>query len=624
MIGVGGGGGVGGGVEGGVGGGVEGAVEGAVEGGAEGGVEGAVEGGAEGGVEGGVGGGVEGGVGGGVEGGVGGGVAGDVAGEGFGESVGGGAVGDGSGTWLAWSLPSGSITSAGTPGANAGPAIVLDGNPNTYWSPQGLPRNHNNWWIIFDMQKTYTISGFKLQNFGDNTHDVTNFKLETSNDGSTWTQVFSTGSVRPGTTAPQPFGGFYGTGRYWRFTATRTASGWQPYLVGLMFYGVEGTPNNKALTMSTSGISSSGTAGAQNGPQNTVDGNPNTYWSPQGLPMNHNNWWIIFDFQRVYTLSAIRVTNYGDTTHDVTAFKLETSDDKVTWQPVYSTSGVRPGTNQPQMFGGFSGTGRYWRFTVTRTASGNQPYLVGLMFYTIIRRQEQTHFKVVGMLKTVAEAKEYCKTDQNGHLADVRSKALLDFLMTTINDIGKTKNYWMGLHDATGEGGWEWADGAPLSSCSYKNWAPGEPSNIGEHTCVQLWAAKGFQWDTDDCGEKKFFICQKGPGDTSACRGQYGREVEADVGPEDAMEEVMREEEPEVEDGQADDISRDMSVSWEEQEADDVIAREVGDTPDDVIEPGEEAGSEVEEDIEEIEEILEELSEVEDEQNFDFEPDDYE
>ncbi|CAH1256177.1 TECPR2 [Branchiostoma lanceolatum] len=578
------------------------------------------------------------------------------------------------GAWLTWSLPSGSITSAGTTGANDGPAAVLNGDPNTYWNPQGLPRYHNNWWIIFDLQKTYTISSFKIQNFGDTTHDVTDFKLETSDDKSTWTQVFSTGSVRAGVKTPQPFGGFYGSGRYWRFTVTKTTSGWQPYLVRLTFYGVAGKPNNKALTIPTSGVTSAGTPGPQYGPRNVLDGNPNTYWNPQGLSMNYNNWWIIFDFQRVYTLSAIQITNFGDTAHDVTAFKLETSDDKVTWKRVYSTTGVRPGVKQPQMFGGFSGTGRYWRFTATRTASGNQPYLVGLMFYIIIRREPEkvapTHFKVVGMLKTVAEAKEYCKTQEKGHLADIKSSGLLNFLMTTIKDIGPTKNYWVGLHDTTMKGGWQWADGTPLSTCSYQNWAPGEPSNIGEHACAQLWAAKGFQLDSDDCNEKKFFICQAvreveaDPGNAfEAMRSSLLREEEelsdrtadkyrrseadadfhnlvrlADVkkaleseiefGPT-AMEklneisrelsECWKEVHPNADDVMADDIPREMSVMWEEQEADDVIAREVGDTPQDASETEEELGSEVDEDafFEDIEGILEELKEIEDEQDID-------
>ncbi|XP_078661578.1 uncharacterized protein LOC144905700 [Branchiostoma floridae x Branchiostoma belcheri] len=285
------------------------------------------------------------------------------------------------GSCLDLQLPAGAVTGVGYTAPGYGPANVLVAG-SAIWNPQKLPRNYNNWRIDFDMQKAYTFSAVKIRNYGDTTHDVTAFKLETSDDKSTWTQVFSTGSVRAGVKTPQPFMGFYGSGRYWRFTATRTAQGWQPWLVGVQFCGIEGKPNYEAVSVPTTGISGVGNT-PTNGPENAVDGKRGTFWNPQGLQRHYNNWWIIFDFQKVFTLAAIQITNYGDTTHDVTAFKLEASDDKVTWKPVYSTTGVRPGTNQPQLFGGFSGTGRYWRFTATRTPQGWQPWLVELQFYTI-------------------------------------------------------------------------------------------------------------------------------------------------------------------------------------------------------------------------------------------------
>ncbi|XP_078574753.1 uncharacterized protein LOC144861004 [Branchiostoma floridae x Branchiostoma japonicum] len=471
------------------------------------------------------------------------------------------------GSCLTHALPRGSVTGVGRTAANYGPETVFGGTGIT-WNPQDLPRNYNNWWIRWDMQKTYTFSGFKIKNYGDTTHDVTAFKLEMSDDGSTWTQVFATGSVRPGTKDMQSFMGFYGTGRYWRFTATRTATG----VAAMARQGQvlrRRRPNHQAVTVPTTGISGAGTAGAQNGPEKAVDGNAGTFWNPQNLPRNHNNWWIIFDFQRVFTLSAIQVTNYGDTTHDVTAFKLETSADKVTWQPVYSTSGVRPGTNQPQMFGGFSGTGRYWRFTVTRTPQGWQPWLVELRFYTIPASVGQsevqgdtthTHFHVVGMAVTAQDAQAYCRTNQKGHLADIKSKAVQDFVVQTIHKHSNpNENFWVGLQDSTGNSGWQWADGTSLQGCAYRNWAPSEPDPASSgQRCVQLDASNGFQWKNDYCNTKKFFVCQTGPGDTTACRGNSAREIGSEAGEdeeemlediEEVLEEV-REIEEELEDAE--------------------------------------------------------------------------
>ncbi|XP_066275110.1 plasminogen-like [Branchiostoma lanceolatum] len=137
---------------------------------------------------------------------------------------------------------------------------------------------------------------------------------------------------------------------------------------------------------------------------------------------------------------------------------------------------------------------------------------------------QMTHFKVVNIRKTAADAKAYCRAEENSQLADVTSPTVQRFLLKTIREYGSnSQNYWVGLHDATGSGGWKWADGTPLSDCSFRNWAPGEPGNIGGQQCVQLTAASGFQWDNQACSTRKYFICQTGPGDTEACGGMSGK-----------------------------------------------------------------------------------------------------
>ncbi|CAH1256173.1 LPA [Branchiostoma lanceolatum] len=293
---------------------------------------------------------------------------------------------------------------------------------------------------------------------------------------------------------------------------------------------------------------------------------------------------------------------------------------------------------------------------------------------------QMTHFKVVNIRKTAADAKAYCRAEENGQLADVTSPTVQSFLLKTIQEYGSnSRNYWVGLHDATGSGGWKWADGTPLSACSFRNWAPGEPGNIGGQQCVQLTAASGFQWDNQACSTRKYFICQTGPGDTDACGGLSGREVEADVDEETAFEamrsSLLREEE-ELSDRTADkyrrsdaestfhnlvrladvkkaleseieygstameklnEISRELSEVWEEEDPDvdddqaDDIPREMSvvweeQEADDVIakdvsETEEEAGLEVDEDaiMEDIDGILEELREIVEEKEMEFE-----
>ncbi|XP_078574288.1 uncharacterized protein LOC144860772 [Branchiostoma floridae x Branchiostoma japonicum] len=114
-----------------------------------------------------------------------------------------------------------------------------------------------------------------------------------------------------------------------------------------------------------------------------LDGSTGTYWNPQETSRNYNNWYIVLDLKAPYTLSQIAINNFGDTTHDVKAFKLQKSQSGAqnSWEDVTSVGTVQGGTNRRQEFGGFQGTARYWRFVVTQTHSGYQPYLVGVDFY---------------------------------------------------------------------------------------------------------------------------------------------------------------------------------------------------------------------------------------------------
>ncbi|XP_078683201.1 uncharacterized protein LOC144917244 [Branchiostoma floridae x Branchiostoma belcheri] len=113
-----------------------------------------------------------------------------------------------------------------------------------------------------------------------------------------------------------------------------------------------------------------------------LDGDNTTYWNPYGLARHSNNWYIVLDLNSPYTLSQISINNFGDTTHDVKAFKLQRSQSgsPYNWEDVKSASDVQKG-NKRQEFGGFQGTARYWRFVVTQTHSGYQPYLRELNLY---------------------------------------------------------------------------------------------------------------------------------------------------------------------------------------------------------------------------------------------------
>ncbi|XP_019636936.1 PREDICTED: thyroid peroxidase-like [Branchiostoma belcheri] len=134
-------------------------------------------------------------------------------------------------------------------------------------------------------------------------------------------------------------------------------------------------------------VSSSGRPWVDNGvtydATKALDGDSATYWNPQGTNRYSNNRYIILDLTAPQTVTRIALNNYGDTIHDIASFRLQRSlsASPYNWQDVKSVGNVRGGTNQRQEFSGFQGTARYWRFVVTRTHSGWQPWLRELNLY---------------------------------------------------------------------------------------------------------------------------------------------------------------------------------------------------------------------------------------------------
>eukprot|EP00058_Branchiostoma_floridae_P006892 XP_002592380.1 hypothetical protein BRAFLDRAFT_67241 [Branchiostoma floridae] len=128
-------------------------------------------------------------------------------------------------------------------------------------------------------------------------------------------------------------------------------------------------------------VDSAGTPFAFNGvtydAEKTLDGDNETWWNPRRTDFNYNNWYITLDLATPYTLTCIAVNNYGDTDHDIAAFMLQKSlfGHRYDWENVVTVTNVQGGTDQRQEFGGFQGTARYWRFVVTGTHSGHQPWI---------------------------------------------------------------------------------------------------------------------------------------------------------------------------------------------------------------------------------------------------------
>ncbi|XP_035658319.1 uncharacterized protein LOC118403649 [Branchiostoma floridae] len=263
-------------------------------------------------------------------------------------------------------------------------------------------------------------------------------------------------------------------------------------------------------------VDSSGTPYASNGvtydAAKTLDGDTRTYWNPYDLDYNYNNWYIVLDLTEPYTLTSIAVNSYGDTTHDIAAFTLQKSQvgSPYNWEYVVSVTGMQAGTDHRQVFAVSQGTARYWKFVVTRTHSGYQPFLKELNLYGISSNVcpvpdyisfNGDCYKDFAEEKTYNEAKKTCAED-GGVLAMPKDNATNTFISNLRNEDGFR---WLGLTDANNEGQWVFEDGQILESSGYSNWYPGQPDNIGED-CVEL--LEESLWNDKRCTASRGFVCQ--------------------------------------------------------------------------------------------------------------------
>ncbi|KAI8494656.1 Proprotein convertase subtilisin/kexin type 9 [Branchiostoma belcheri] len=147
------------------------------------------------------------------------------------------------------------------------------------------------------------------------------------------------------------------------------------------------------------------------------------------------------------------------------------------------------------------------RTSIYRTITGAPSTLFYPACYI---KQGTTLYKLYSEARTYASAREVCAAD-GGHLADVRTEAIHNFLVRAARAVQPGRDYWIGLNDQKREGRWVWSDGSRLREGDFANWAAGEPNNsgqLGSQNCGQLWAARGFLWDDDNCNEKDYFICE--------------------------------------------------------------------------------------------------------------------
>jgi hypothetical protein len=110
---------------------------------------------------------------------------------------------------------------------------VVDGSTSTRWSSQFSDPQ----WIRVDLGATATISRVKLS---WETAYGRAYRIETSDNGSAWRQIYTTGSSDGGV---DDLAGLSGTGRYVRVYGTQRATQWGYSLWELEVYGSGSTPS---------------------------------------------------------------------------------------------------------------------------------------------------------------------------------------------------------------------------------------------------------------------------------------------------------------------------------------------------------------------------------------------
>ncbi|OLB78035.1 MAG: hypothetical protein AUI14_14400 [Actinobacteria bacterium 13_2_20CM_2_71_6] len=249
-----------------------------------------------------------------------------------------------------------STENPGLPAANA-----VDGNTGTRWSSAFSDPQ----WLQVDLGTSHLVSRIVLT---WETAYGKAFQLQTSNDGTAWTTIYSTTT---GTGGVQDLA-VSGSGRYVRMNGTQRATPWGYSLWEFQVFGSAGNGGDGCGTANAAQghpATASSTENAGTPASAAVDGNAGTRWSsgfsdPQ---------WVQVDLG--VTASICQVVLYWEAAY-ATAYQIQVSADAVNWTSIYSTTTGTGGTQTLNV----TGAGRYLRMYGTARAT---PYGYSLWEITV-------------------------------------------------------------------------------------------------------------------------------------------------------------------------------------------------------------------------------------------------
>ncbi|GAA2638190.1 hypothetical protein GCM10010399_84380 [Dactylosporangium fulvum] len=241
-------------------------------------------------------------------------------------------------------------TASSAENAATGASSATDGDTGTRWSSAfSVPQ-----WIQVDLGSAQSISRVALN---WEAAYATAFQIQVSNNGTSWTNVYTTTT---GTGGNQSLT-VSGSGRYVRLNATAKATQYGISLWEFQVYG--GAPDNpgtcgtaNAALGKTATASSAENAGTP--ASSAVDNNLGTRWSSAASDPQ----WIQVDLGS--TAQICGVTLNWEAAY-ATAFQIQVSNNGTSWTNVYSTTTGTGGTQTLTV----NGSGRYVRMNGTARAT---------------------------------------------------------------------------------------------------------------------------------------------------------------------------------------------------------------------------------------------------------------
>ncbi|MCX5209416.1 discoidin domain-containing protein [Kitasatospora sp. NBC_00240] len=236
-------------------------------------------------------------------------------------------------------------TASSTETADFPAGNATDGSYGRRWSSQYADPQ----WLQVDLGATTGIGEVKLT--WENAYAKA-YQIQTSNDGATWTTIYSTTT---GTGGVNDLTGLSGSGRYIRMNATQRATTYGYSLWEFEVYGATHPNPNLALGRPATASSTESNI-ATLGPSSAVDGGNTTRWASNYTDPQ----WLQVDLGATYSIGEVKLTWENAYAK---AYQIQVSNDGATWTTIYSTTTGAGGVDD---LTGLSGSGRYVRMYGTQ------------------------------------------------------------------------------------------------------------------------------------------------------------------------------------------------------------------------------------------------------------------